>query len=317
MEGMEDLILTMLVAHIKYGDTLNFTKSEVDNLIRKHLLVNIDKIDCNEYGYIVLLENGYITKEQFAKKMDVIYENDHYWLIINSFKDLLSSKYDYEAKILDGDEDSVFNDSYYDNDIERYYWDKFNEETLNSIIEYCNKNELEVDVENDEGEYETIELKDNLILKDGDIYINEKFDNLNEDRLRNLIDEDGLEDLNREINWAICDAQFDANQAEIYNKIKNSVIDKIGPYENIATGKNKNGYDIYKIKIRLDFDIGEVKKFFSDADEYNFEDGDYGDLESVLREMEFFDIDKPYYDNISGSINNEYLNECIQNHLDQ
>lgn len=313
---MEDLILTMLVAHIEYGDNLNFTKSEIDNLIRKHLLVNMDEIDCNEYGYVVLLENGYITKEQFAKKMDVIYENEHYWLITDSFEDLLSKNYKYEARILDGEED-IHNDSYYDNDIDTYYWDNFDEETLKSIIEYCNKNNLEVDIENNDGEYETIELKDNLILKDGDIYINEKFDNLNEDKLRNLIDEDGLEDLKNEINWAICDAQFDADQSEIYNRIKNSVINKIGPYDSIVTGKNKDGYDIYKIKIRLDFDMVEVKNFLSDNDEYNFEDGSYGNLESVLREMEFFDIDKPYYDNISGTIDDDYLNDTIRDRLYQ
>lgn len=310
---MEDLILTMLVAYNKYGDKLNFTKSEIDNLIRKHILMNINNIECNEYGYIVLLENGYITKEQFAKKMNVIYENDHYWLIIDSFKDLLSNKYEDEAKILDGD-DIDLNNNYYDNDIYYYYWDDFDEETLKSIIEYCSKNNLEVDIETDDGEYKTIELKDNLILKDGDIYIDDKeFDNLSEYRLRKLIDEDGLEDLKNDINICICDAQYSADESEFYNKIKNSVINKIGPYENIVVGKNKNGYDIYKIKIRLDFDMDEVKTFLYD-NEYNFEDSSYGSLEIILREMEFFDIDPINYD-VSGWIDDEYLNELIQKEL--
>jgi hypothetical protein len=303
---MEDLILTMLVAHNNYGDALNFTKSEVDNLIKKHL-TDIDKIDCNEYGYIILLENGYITKDQFAKKMGVIYENKHYWLITHNFEDLLPSKYETEAKILDGNYDFESYD-FYDYNIDNYFWGDFNEETLKSIIEYCNKNNLEVDIENDEGNYETIELKNNLILKNGDIYINDKFDNLTEYKLRNLIDEeDGLADLKNEICFAISDAQEDADQLKIYNKIKKSVIDKIGPYENIVTG-NKDG-----IKIMLDFDMDDVKNFLSN-DEYEFNDTTYGSLETILQEMEFFDIDKPYYD-ISGTIDDDYLNELIQDRL--
>ena len=66
----------------------------------------------------------------------------------------------------------------------------------------------------------------------------------------------------------------------------------------------------------MDVDISDVKSELKDwHGDYDFETEDYGSLEAILNEMEYFKFDKPYYDHIYGDIDNDYLNELTRDRL--
>lgn len=296
---MYELILTMIVALDKFGDSVGFTKQDIDNFISKYNLLK-EKPKCNERGYIVLLNYGYITKEQFADFMDVEYRDGNYWYICNDFSDILSEKYEMEISILNADGERFVSD-YYDAGIE-YHWDYYNEETLQAIIDFCIKNSLEID-----GELMTDK---NTILKDGDIYfISEEGDS---QKLNDLINDYDLKELKVTLNWSIIEVQQDADENEYYVQVKKNFEDKIGTF------KYEKINNEYKLWVRLDFDIDDVEKFLKDDyGEYDFDydDGIYGNLYYILKDMEFFDFKKPYYSYISGTIDKNYLNENTQERL--
>ena len=305
---ISDLILTMVVTHKEYGDALNFTKFDIDKIIKKYKFDNINNIECNELGWIVLLENKYITPEIFAKKMDVEYIDGHFWIIINDFSDILSEKhYKTEIDILNGDYDHWQHSSWYDADVS-YNWYYYTEETLKAIMEFCFRNGIEIE---DEEEYELMD-KNNTILKNGKVYFKDK-------ELVDMIDDSEFSELKSALNGSLCDAQDSANQGEYYKAAKKEFINKIGPFErkNVKAFDYKTNKmaDVEKLFVRLDFDMDEVKEFLEgDYNKYDFTSENYGSLKYVLKEMEFFDMKEPYYSNY-GDIDKEYLNEITRDRL--
>ena len=63
--------------------------------------------------------------------------------------------------------------------------------------------------------------------------------------------------------------------------------------------------------------LDQVENFLKDEyGEYEFYDETYGNLFSILNEMDFFDFKKPNYDYINANITKEILNDETQNRLE-
>ena len=79
------LVVSMIVAHEKYGDAIRFTKEDIDIIIQEN--VDWERANYNELAAIILWRSKYITLEQFAKKMDLEVENGTYYFteIISRF----------------------------------------------------------------------------------------------------------------------------------------------------------------------------------------------------------------------------------------
>lgn len=303
-----DLIVAMIDEHNEYGDALNFNKSNIDKIIKKY---NMNYKQCNELGWIVLLKNKYITNEQFYDYMNADYIDGNVYLIVDSFDDVLSSKYETEIKALDWG-DTWWNDNYsydYDADVSGH-WNDYTEETLKEIMEYCFRNEIEI-----EGE---LMDKNNTVLKNGKLYFNDQ-------ELDDLIDDDDLDELKTVLNHAICEAQDSADRDNTYKAIENAFENKIGTFErktvNVmkynAKKDIKEPTDVEKIYIKLNINLDDVESFLKDQySKYNYSEESYGDLISILKEMEFFDFDAPDYHYIgNGGIEDDYLNEITRDRL--
>jgi len=313
---MINLILTMLDAYNQYGDDLNFTKKDADIFIKKYNALE-DINDCNERGYIVLWNNKYLTNEEFAKHLDLKYEDEKFWLVIDSFDDILTDKYKTEISYLDRDADDDREPSeYYDHQIDNYYWHTYTEETLKKIIEYCIDQGIEIenddDNDDDDDNYELMTAENTYLKTDKnnhlDIYF--KYKNGNETKLVKLIDNDEFDDLKTELNIAVGKAQDDADYSEVYDEIKEKFEKGIGTFEYKTVG------DSEKIYIKLNITFKQVEEWFEENyGEYNFDEGGFGSLSYVLKEMEYFDFKKPYYDHINGSIDDDLLNEFTRDRL--
>ena len=302
-DDVMDLVLSMLEASNKLESTLfgslNFSKADITKFIKKYNV--LEDLDCNELGFYLLLNNGYITKEQFAKYLGLKYENDNFWLVVDSFDDVLSdSKYEFEIKILDNEFEDYGNDFYNIEDID-YYFRYYDEKTLYSIIQYCIDKGLEVD--------EELITDENISLRNGEIFVN----NI---KLKDVIDsDDGLEDLRSELNIAICEAQESADFDEMYNKIINAFKDEVSDFERRTVNiKDKNVEQIY-IKI-TDKKLKEAEKLLiEEYGEYDYKEEKYGNMLYILKEMEFFDFRTPDYNNIYGDIDKGVLNDYTQSRL--
>lgn len=320
---MYDLILSMIKANDDYENELGFNKSDIENFMNKY---NFKKeiVECNEIGKIILWNKKYITNEEFANYMDVEYDKteDKFWLVIDSFGDILSKEYETEIGILGQDDDWWHGSDYYENtDIDSYYWHRYTEDTLKDIIEYCIKKGIEI--EDEDGEEYELMTNENTYLKPDkngkqDIYF--KYENEDEVELSSLLDNDELSDLKDALNYAICDAQETADRDEIYEKIISEFEDSIGFFKReYVKKKDYNGVEkeVEKIYIRLDnIDFGKVEEFLQDEyNEYDFETENYGNLVSILKEMEFFEFRTPDYQYVSGDIDNDILNEYTTDKL--
>ena len=303
-----NLVLSMIDEYNEYGDALNFTKSNIDKIVKKY---NMNYKQCNELGYIILLKNKYITYEQFCNYMDVEYIDGKVYLVIESFDDILSNKYEYEIEALDGDVDwgDRYYDNYWENDV-KSYWSDYTEETLKEIMAFCFKKGIEIEDE--------LMDENNTVLKNGKLFFNDQ-------ELDELIDDDEFDELKSELNSAICEAQNSADRDHVYKLIEDAFVDKIGSFERKTVEVMKFNYDknikeqvdVEKIYIQLDFDLNEIETFLRDQyNKYNFIDESYGNLMSILKEMEFFDFDTPDYRyNGNGSIDYDYLNEITRERL--
>ena len=312
---MIDLILMMIVAFDNFGTELNFTKEDIDRMIKENDVFD-DKyvnLNINERAYIILLKNGYITKEHFAKHMDIEFEDkntkdpfrDSFYIIVDGFDDVLNDNHDTEIKMLDGNYEDWNYDNYYDVDVSQY-WDDYTEKTLKNILVYCITNKLEI--EDEDGEM-IVMTAENTTFKNGDIYFNDT-------PLYKLINkEDGLKELKDELNFAICEAQESADMGECYNKAKNAFIDNVGEYEiKTVTAGDKTKDKLY---IKIDKSLSEINDFLIERyGEYDFEEEEYGNIPIILRSgMEIYDYRPVDFDNIYASIDDDTLNEYTQNRL--
>jgi hypothetical protein len=305
-----DLILTMLDAHEKYGDELNFTKKEIDNLIKEHaLFALIENINCNERGWIVLWKNKYVSDEAFAKYMDLEYDivppftdKKYFWIIADDFEDLLTNRYEFEAKVLDHEYDWYRSD-FYDVDVEQYFY-MYDQKTLEAIIEYCDKNGFEIENDNED---ETILItKENTKIINNEIIIN---DNI---KLVDILDQ--LEDLDRTLNNAICEAQESADQDEIYERIEKNFISEVGEYTRKIF--KINGKEQEKLLVRFDGNWSDIEQALIDTyGEYEFQEETYGSLRGILNENDYFKFRTPDYNYTYGDIDKSTLNEYTQNRL--
>lgn len=296
------LVLTMIEANNKFVpnlfSNLNFTKKDIENFIQKYNVLKDPR--CNELGFFILLKNNYITNEEFAKYMNLDYKDGSFWIVADSFDDILSKKYEFEIKILDGDY-LDYNYDFYKLDVSDYFY-YYDEDTLKAIIDYCIKNNLEFDDE--------VITEENITIKDGKIYVNDI-------KLEDVIDDDrGLSDLRDELNWAICEAQHAADFDEMYSKIINGFKTDIGDFERKIV-KNYKGEDVEKIYIKLENKtLDNVEKFLREEyKEYEYTDETYGNVFYVLREMEYFDFDTPDYNYIYGDIDKSVINDYTQSRL--
>lgn len=290
--------------YVRHSDALNFDKSDIDNLIQKYDALNNIKGNCNERGWIVFWKNKYINTEELAKLMDIKYENNSFWLVIDDFDDILHKDYEFEINVLShkSEVDWWSYGDWYDNNIDVYYWKDYNEETLKSIIEYCIKEGIEYE--------DDVMTEENLILKDGDVYFNDT-------KLVDILDESELRELKDRLNTAICEAQESADRGEVYDNVKNEFENQIGKFYFKNVKSPKNGKDEEKVFIDLNIDWNEIDNFLKEEyGDYDFATENYGDLLYILKEMEFFKFDVPNYDYISGTIDKPMLNEFTQNRLE-
>lgn len=300
------LFLTMLTAYKEFGDELNFSKKDIDSFFEKYIKKNIidsNSYECNERGYILLLQNNYISKEQFYKflksySIDILIEDNNLYLICDDFDDILSTDYKTEFKILTGDYDWMNN--FYGGYDPNEYWYIYNQETLESIINFCIKKGIEID--------EELITKENTKIENGEIYFKDK-------KLRDFIFnrnyKENFEDLKYELVSAINDAQDAADYDECYNRIKRKFIEDVGHFE-----YRNNEYGKEKLFIKLNISLSEIEDQLKEwLGEYEFEDGPYGSIYEILNEMDYFKFQKPDYHYISGSIDNNTLNECTQDKL--
>jgi hypothetical protein len=295
-----NLVLTMLSTYEEYGVDMKFSKDDIDQIIKNHNVLK--DIKCNELGWILLLRHNYVTPEVFANKMDLEYDNNKYWFVLDSFKDIIPG-YETEANILYGDYVWEPGD-FYEVDVEDYFSD-YTEKTLNCIINFCDKKGLEF-----ENEDETILLsKDNMTVIKGDILIN------NDIEMSHNIDD--IDELKTSLNTAICDAQESANTSALYNKIKREFIKEIGDfkYKKIKI----KGEDKSKLLVELDTSWSDIEKaLIEQYSPYDFQEEFYGNIISLMKELDFFDgfsgvdLDNNYY----GTIDNNILNEYTRNRLD-
>lgn len=300
---MVSLILTMLTAYEEYGSVLNFDENDIKNIIKKHnISFNEIRRDVNELGWIILWENKLISDEYFCKLMDIEIINGDTYLVLNDFDDILSKNYEFEIQILNGEYDYNPSDNYgYDISTWWYY---YNEETKKAMIKYCIDNELEI--------YDELLTDENLIFKNGDIYFNDE-------KFVKHIDDRDLKDLNNVLQHALSEAQDSADVDEYYTKIKNAFEKDIGDIEHkskkiIVRGEEKTEDFLY---IKLNISWSEIKSELKGLyGEFEFEDINYGNLQYILNEIEYFNFKKPYYDYLSGSIDKEVLNDYTINRLE-
>lgn len=300
---MIDLILTMIVALDDVGGLfLQFTQTDIDNLIKKYNV--LEKIRCNERGLIILWQKKYITNEQFARYMDMEYDEESFWLVADDFGDILNEReYQTEVDALNGELDwePSFYSNYTAGDIS-YQWKDFNEKTLKAIIKFCIRKELEIDG--------ILMTEDNTVFQKGDVYFNDT-------RLIDYLDDDDLDELRTSLSISISESQDSADRGEMYDLISDAFEEQIGPFKH-KTIKDYNGKEKTKVFIKLsNIDFDEISEWLKDQyNEYDFMDENYGSMYSILREREYFEFKTPNYDYLSGDIDEGTLNEYTQNRLD-
>lgn len=307
---MEQLLISMVELYDNYGDKIGYTKKELDKLIKHYQL--IEKGSWNELGTIVLYNNDYISKDRFCKDLDLVYKDKDFWMVFDSFEYILPLSYNFEAKILDG---KIWEDwepsSFYDYDFEI---SDFNDNTLKEIVNFCIRHNCTIDTE----EKEDIEItKKNTIISDGEIYIGKE-------KLNDHIDDDGMEDLKQQIQFAIAEAYDVAESNEVYNVCKRNFEEGYGEFKWISKKiKNKDGKDISveKLLVKLDVDLSEVESKLKDIYEYEgiieYSDSQhhFGNMYHVLNELDLISMDKPNYNYLNAYPDDEQLNYSVVERL--
>lgn len=295
------LLLKILEGYNEYGEEIGFTKSEIDKLFKKYFKPD-KEIKCNERGLILLWDENYISNEIFADNMDAEYEDGKFWLVFGGFYDIID---DFPASILDSTYDwdyGSYSDSYSIDDIKTYYWDEYDEKTLQEIINYCVKNEIELD--------DTIMTNENTIIEDGDIYFNDEL-------FTDYLEEDELDDFVFILKAALSDAYNSAEMDAAYKATKEQFIKDIGNYK-WKTVKNQKGETSEKLYIDVsNVDFNELESNLKDFyGAYEFEDERYGDLYYMLRdELDYFKFRAPDYNYLYVDIDKETLNEYTRDRL--
>lgn len=302
MESIVQLLISMVVAYEKYGDSIGYTKEELDKFIQKY---DLFKLNWNELGSLVLLEHKYISKEKFAEVMELkVDEDGEFWMEFNDFEDALPSDFDFEASVLDGRLwENWIHSEYYDYD---FSLNDFTEDTLNAIIDYCDRNGCEIETDNGE----ILLTKDNMKVEKGSIYVGDE--NLDEH-----MKDDGMEELVREIQCGISDAHEDAELDDIYTSVKNNFEKGFGSYKFVSI-KNSKGKGVDMLWVKVEADLSEVMVALEDSYTYNGEttystaQHDFGNMYHVLHEFNFIEMKKPYYDNSYSSPSRQLTNECVR-----
>ena len=296
MKNIVQLLMTMIVTYDNYGDSIGYTKEELDNLVKKWDLTNQD---FNELSSIILYEEGYITKDEFAKSLDVeIGDDGDFWMVFNDFESVLGSDFTFEAKVLSG---RIWEDwnpsSYTDYD---FSLSDFSEKTLKAIIEYCTDNGCEIDTDD-----ELLLTKDNMRIENGSIYVNDE--NLDEH-----MEDDGMSELKNNIQIGIADAHESAEASEIYDQCKRNFKDGIGEFK-MVDRKNGKGEDLW---VRVEADLSEIKSSLEEGYMYSgvvdYVEESYGEIYYVLKEYDYLDMDKPNYDYLYSSPKRKDVDDCVR-----
>lgn len=301
------LLISMIIEYDNYGDSIGYNKSELEGLIQEYQL--FQKGEWNELGSIILYELGYISKDRFCEELDLELDDGDFWMIFDNFEDVLPKDFEFEANVLDG---SVFEDwqysDYYDYD---FSISDFNDNVLKEIVDYCIKNECSIELDDDE----IIIDEHNIKIKDSKIFIG------SED-LDEHIDDDGMEELKREIQFGISDAHDQAEQDAFYDKIKDNFVSGVGEYKykNVDVIVNNKKKSVEKLLVKVDnFDTikSELEEVYTYNDKitYSSENYHYGSMYQVLNELGLIEMDKPNYDYLYSSPDKDTINDCVINRL--
>jgi len=327
---MTNLILNTLYYFNENNDN-RFTLDEIKDLIEKYNI--IEDNEYNTLGAILLKEIGLVTNEEIAKTLGLRYELDDisndgkyaFFLHIDEFDDILSEKYETDIKILSPESDIWDNyDGYFDDSL--YYLDDLTDDTLNKIIDKLIEKNYTFEDENGDD----IEItKDNIKIEKNYLHIFDGSDwiELNAEELK-----DRFDDLFHVIGNGISDAQRNADESYLYDKVKRNFEDGIGTFKFVTTkrtkyknvdGEYKNvDVEIEEIRIRLDkFDLNRIKDILmSEGGNYGNDIKDFEetceDYLNIGNENDFFEIKSPDFDrDYSGSIDRKYLNELVVDRL--
>jgi len=305
MEPIVQLLISMIVAYEEYGDSIGYTKEELDKFIQQYELF---KLNWNELGALVLYDYKYISKEKFAEVMELeVDEDGEFWMEFNDFEDALPSDFSFEASVLDGRIWEEYQGSdYYDYD---YYLSDFTEETLKVIIDYCDNHVCSIDGDDDE----IVLTKDNMRIHKGTIYVGDE-------SLDEHMEDDGMEELKREIQFGVAEAHDSAEADDIYTSVKDNFEEGVGSYKFVSI-KNSKGKNVEMLWVKVEAYLSEVMSDLKDAYTYNGEttystaQHDFGNMYQVLHEFDFIEMKKQYYDNSYSSPSRELTDECVRNRL--
>ena len=297
------LLISMIVAYEEYGDSISYTKEELDNFIDDYELL---KQDWNELGSLVLYDYKYISEQKFADVMDLEVEDGDFWMVFDDFEDVLPNDFEFEAKVLDGRIWEDWNGSgYYDYDIDL---SDFSEETLKVIVNYCDKNGCEIDTEDGE----LLLTKDNMIIKNGNIYVGDE--NLDEH-----MKDDGMDELKNEIQFGIADAYDGAEVDDVYDVVKSEFEDVYGKYK--WKNVKNNDKEVEKLWIKMDKDLTEIRSSLDDyyncngKVDYSTDNEAFGNMFIVLQELEFFEMRKPNYDYLNSYPETKTIDEKVREQI--
>ncbi len=301
MEQIVQLLISMLVKYKQYGDSIGYTKEELDNFIEKYELV---KLECNELGALILYDYKYITKEKFAEVMYLEFDGD-FWMAFSDFEEALPSDCEFEAKVLDGRIWEDWNASdYYNYDVN---FSDYSDKTLEQIIGYCDEHGCSIDVD----EKEILLTKDNMRIENGNIYVGDE-------DLDEHTSDDGVDELIRTIQFGISDAHDSAEVDAVYIAVKDNFEDGMGEYKRVP---KKNKDDEYYVYVKVEADLTEVMVALEDAytyggvTTYSTEQYDFGGMSQVLHELDFIKMDKPNYNYLSSYPKNDDIDDYVRERL--
>lgn len=304
MEPIVQLLISMIVAYEEYGDSVGYTKEELNKFIEQYELY---KLNWNELGAIVLYEYKYITKEQFAKSMDLdVDEKGDFWMVFDDFDDVLPKGYDFEATVLDGRIWEDWNPSdYTDYDFDL---NDFTEGTLKAIMDYCVRHDCSIESEDDD----IILTKDNMRIENDSIYVDDE--NLDEH-----MGDDGMEELKHTIQIGIADAHDAAEADAIYDACKSNFEEGIGSYKWVTEKKGEKNVEMLWVKVEAD--LSDVESELKDAytwngkTTYSTEQHDFGNMYHVLNEFDFIQMTKPNYDYLYSYPERKHIDECVRERI--
>lgn len=341
-----------------------FTKKEIRELWKK-----LNQKNYNELAAIKLRNAGIITDQEFCENFgDTLYLSGKCYLYVDDFIEDLDNFFDETTlNFIAGDVDWQPGDRDYKRDVDDL-WNSLDLESKKEIKKYCIDQKLKADVSvNDSIFSDYLLFKETLKIEDDELYVlisedlaegeamgffsikeayKKKKQRINKEEgqlipFSEVLEEnkeDSLEHIYDQLNWAMDNAEDDADYSEHYKVAKNTIENAFGEYRQIEYGTIKYGKNSGDTKWIWIFDLNDVvqdwdeleknltdtyTERYYDYETKNYSNGDvdydnttFGDILSMLHEYDTPEKKKGYYDNIYGSsADDEDFNQHFRDRL--